>query len=83
MGARFDPDQHCRYTGAQLYQQPIPDCGGGYMVFYVRGTDGENMKCRRATDTEIAWIVANPKAYAFGLAQFRQWREGLRRAKYA
>lgn len=82
MGAAFNPDRHCPYTGRGIYPHPYRQERGpnnappSWRLMFWRD-DGEAMKCRECTAEESAWLDANPEAFAKMDAGFKAWRKSL------
>ena len=76
MGALFDPEKFCNYTGLRLYPfaMPCPVPGGGtaWRIGYWR-EDGHLRRVRDATGEESAWIAANPAKVRESETRFRAW----------
>lgn len=75
LGAAFNPDTVCEYTGLALYMHPTLGPAGWSMGFWR--ADGYLRAVDRCTPDEIAWLWANPAAYQQEHAQFMQWRASL------
>lgn len=75
LGAAFDPDTMCEYTGRALHKFP---CGVGYMGYWM--ACGTLRACRQLTPEESAWIVANPVPYQQQQAAFRTWLLSTRKS---
>ena len=84
MGAAFNPDRHCPYTGRNIYPHPYfqpvgPNKAPGAWRMMFWRDDGEAMRCRECTAEETAWLVANPAAFAKLDADFQAWRKNLQK----
>lgn len=74
LGAAYDPEKHCAYTGRSIY--PHPSLPGS--MFYWRD-DGHLYRSRAMTPEEAAWVAANPAEFARVDLSFRGWLESLRK----
>ena len=83
MGAAFDAEKFCEYTGFRLYQKAVragvlTSAGvvEGWRIGYFR-EDGVLRRCRNATAGEIAWIAANPAPFQSSQTRFNAWIAGF------
>jgi hypothetical protein len=72
LGAAFDPETRCEYTGLALHQFPT----GGDCMGYWR-TDGHLLSVRELSPDEKAWILANRVAYNSERAEFTAWLDSF------
>lgn len=80
MGAAFDPNGFCDYTGLRLYPFQIyhnlPDGGRSYRIAYWR-QDGVLKRVRDCTLAEKDWIVANPEKLKASQTRLDAWLAGI------
>lgn len=83
LGAAFNPDTVCEYTGLALWLFPIR-CGTcevrpePWSMGFWRA-DGHLRSVCRVTPEELAWLSSNPEAYEKEHAQFSAWIETTRK----
>ena len=77
MGASFNPERHCQYTGKGIHPHPYRQRGSGQWRLMYWRVDGFAMRCREATQAEVAWLDSNPAEFARLDAQFQTWKSGL------
>ena len=70
LGASYDPEKVCEYTGLTLHQFPLGDDCMGYWR-----SDGHLLACRSMNPEEKAWLRANPIAYQSEKAEFDAWQK--------
>lgn len=80
MGAAFNPNKFCDYTGLRLYPSPIasplPYGGSEWRIAYWR-QDGFLKRVRDCTGAELAWIAANPAKFEASQTRFKAWLAGF------
>lgn len=79
MGAAFNPDTVCEYSGLALYMHPTCGPAGWVMGFYR--ADGYLRSVDRCTPDELAWIAANADAYQSEHRAFMNWRASFQPRK--
>jgi hypothetical protein len=79
MGAAFDPETICEYTGARLWKFPA-DHGDGEraLMGYYRESDGMLVSVRNLTPQELLWITGNPEAFTIEESKFKHWLDQVR-----
>jgi hypothetical protein len=73
MGAAFDPEKHCRYTGRKLWKFPLQGWDARCLMGYYREPDGHLMRVRDCTPGEVEWITGNPAAFQAAKGKFERW----------
>lgn len=71
MGAAFDPEKFCRYTGKRLYLCPLESPEAVRMAYWRE--DGNLCRVRDMSPEEKAWIDANPDLYQANQDRFGKW----------
>lgn len=77
MGAAFNPEKHCPYTGKRIYPCAISHEDGFGIMHYRE--DGEAMRFRQMTPEEKAWTLSHPAAFSRNQARMRAWLENIRK----
>ena len=83
LGAAFDADKHCPYTGWALVLVPARYCCGRLFFWRVREKDGTNSSTRDFTPEEEAWAAANKENFEADLVRWGQWhKQTAQKLKY-
>lgn len=83
MGAGFDPEKFCDYTGLHLWKFPIlsgvpnaPAEARQWRMAHWR-EDGHLRRVRDATAAELAWIAANPAKVQASQTRLDAWLQRI------
>jgi hypothetical protein len=81
LGAAFNPDTCCEYTGLALHLFPVEVGDGQPQLMGFWRTDGELCAAYNMTPEEKAWIFQNPDAYNAERNEFEAWLREIRTRK--
>jgi hypothetical protein len=77
LGAAYDSERICEYTGRALYQHPTLGPAGWKMGYWRE--DGHLLATRNLSPEEMAWLSANLVSYQAEDAQFMKWLQSTRK----
>lgn len=76
LGAGFDPERVCEYTGLALHQFPVDHAERALMGYWR--TDGFLCAVRPMTGGELLWIAENAARFEADRQAFKSWLDRMR-----